>query len=280
MSKLLIAVPKGRGFCGQAMLVSSTGQTLFGPARVLATASRQVAKAHGNPDGSPLLPFGDPPEGVYTVAASLPPGYAHKKRRRRYGRVGGLLLAPQSGDALSAAKNSRPLIALHGGPLDTQRRLRPTRGGIRFTNQGVRDLLSAMNAASLDGDSMTSVELVEVDMELANEADAKGSHELMPKRAAPPTTTTLPMVLLPLALGADGKRSVKRREMLITTALAFGAVAAEACNRASNCTPLACYSDDAGGRFIAFDGGRTKYQADASCPERGYVCEYYGGGVG
>jgi hypothetical protein len=285
MSKLLIAVPKGRGFCGQVMLVSSKGDTLFGPVRVLATASRRVAKVHGNPEVSPLLPFGHPPAGTYTVAASLPPGYAHKKRTRRYGRVGALLLAPQSGDAAQALGNGRKLIALHGGPLDTQRRLRPTRGGIRLTNKGVRELLSSMNDASLAGDPMMTIELVEIDMDLARDVDAKGSHALLPppsKRGAASTTTnTLPMVLLPLALGAGGKRSVQRRDVLITAALAFGALAAEACNRASNCTPLACIPDDAGGRYLAFDGGKREHQEDAGgCPPRGYVCEYYGGGIG
>ena len=285
MSKLVIAVPKGREFCGSAMLVGSDGQTLLGPFRALATASVRVAKAHGNADASPLLPFGHPPEGVYVVAASLPPGYTHTKRSRRYGRTGGLLLAPQSGDARRAVANGRKLIAIHGGPRDTKRRLRPTRGGVRLTNKGMRQLLSAMNAASLSGDPMTSIEIVEIDMELASEASVKGTHALPPsarRRQSPkaaPTTTTLPMVLLPLALGGGGKRGVQRREMLISVAVALGALAVEACNRASKCTPLACYPDDGGGRTLAYDGGRRTYQSDAGCPPRGYVCEYYGGGI-
>lgn len=285
MSKLVIAVPKGREFCGSAMLVGSDGQTLLGPMRVLATASARVARAHDNPEVSPLLPFGHPPEGVYVVAASLPPGYAHPKRKRRYGRVGALLLAPKSGDALRAVRGGRKLIAIHGGPRDTKRRLRPTRGGIRLTNKGMRSLLGAMNDANLAGDPLTSIEIVEIDMELASEASMKGSHALppSPQRGSAPktstTTTVLPMVLLPLALGGAGKKGVQRREVLVSVAVALGALAAEACNRASTCTPLACYSDDAGGRTLAFDGGR-RYEPDAGCPPRGYVCEYYGGGVG
>jgi hypothetical protein len=285
MSRFLIAVPKGRAFCGSAMLVGSDGEVRLGPMRVLATASARVAKVHDNPDVSPLLPYGHPPEGEYVVAASLPPGYVHPKRTRRYGRVGALLLAPKSGEALRAVQSGRKLIAIHGGPPDTKRRLRPTRGGVRLTNTGMRSLLTAMNDANLAGDPLDTIEIVEVDMELADEASQKGTHALPPsarRRASPKTapTTTLPMVLLPLALGGGGKRGVERREVLISVAVAFGALAAEACNHASKCTPLACYSDDGGGRTLAFDGGRTRYEPDAGCPPRGYVCEYYGGGVG
>lgn len=282
MSKLLIAVPKTRAFCGRAMLVDRNGDTLLGPMRVLATASRPFARSHDNPDASPLKPFGHPPAGTYVVAASLPPGYAHKKRARRYGRVGALVLAPKSGDARLAEANGRTLVALHGGPLDTKRRLRPTRGGVRLTNTGMRLLLSAMNSASLAGDPLETIEIVDVEMDLAKDADLAGAHALTPrgKKGSGVTTTMLPMVLLPLALGNGGKDRVARRDVLAAVAVAFGALAAQACNSASNCAPIACTDNPDGGRDLAFDGG-IRHQADAGpCPTRGYVCESYGGGIG
>jgi hypothetical protein len=277
MSRLVIAVPKGRGFCGRAILVGSNGATRAGPFRALATASVRVATKHANPAASPLMLFGHPPEGVYVVAASLPPGYAHRRRSRRYGRVGALLLAPQSGDALRAAENGRTLIAIHGGPRDTKRRLRPTRGGIRFSNQDMVALLSAMNDAQRDADPLTVVELAEIEKELAGKADKKGKRRL--ERPSNDTMTVTPMALLPFALGGAGKAKVARRELLVAAAVAFGALAIQACDRPST---LACFPEDAdvgdGGRHLAFDAGKKRLAYDGGCPS-GYV-EGVVGGVG
>ena len=212
MSKLVIVVPKGRKFCGRGSLFGRDGVQRAGPFRTLATASVRVAKKKGNADASPLRPFGHPPQGTYVLAASMPPGWAHGKRNRRYGHVGALLLAPQSGDALEATANGRKLVALHGGPLDRGRRLRPTRGGFRMTNHGMRALLEAINAAQADGDPLQSIEVVELDMRRKRKRDKKGKHRLAKrKRGSTSTSTTTttttnvtPMFLLPFALGGAG----------------------------------------------------------------------------
>jgi len=278
VSKLVIFVPRGRAFCGRAFVLGADGKTRVGPLRVLATASVRVARKHGNADASPLLPFGHPPQGTYAIAASLPPGYVHK-RKRRYGRVGGLLLAPQSGQALDATSSGRRIVAVHGGPQDKKRRLRPTRGGIRLSNAHMRALLAAVNRAQLDGDPVSSVELHEVDMDLVRPRDKKGKHALRRKKGrktipAGGGTSVTPMLLLPFALGGAGKRAVARRELLAAAALAFGALAIQACDRPSRCTPLACPSVDGDGGDDAGDAGDGGDAGDAGCVER-YEC--YGG---
>ena len=286
VSKLVLFVPRDRAFCGRAHIVGSDGATRAGPWRVLATASVRVARKHGNADASPLRPFGHPPAGTYVVAASLPPGWVHAKRKRRYGRVGALLLAPQSGDALQATANGRKLVAVHGGPQDKKRRLRPTRGGIRFSNAHMKKLLAALNDAQKDGDPIASVEIVEVDMQPARPRDKKGKHALRQKNARKKASTSggtvTPMLLLPFALGGVGKKAkaLARREILGAAALTLAALAAEACNRPSNCSPLYCPVDqdagdggDAGDAGDGGDGGRVR----ARCTPEGYVCS---GGVG
>lgn len=282
MSKLVIVVPNGRGFCGRAVLVGSDGATRAGPFRALATASVRVAKKHGNADASPLLPFGHPPTGTYVVAASLPPGFAHQRRTRRYGRVGALLLAPQSGDAIRATANGRKLVALHAGPRDRKRRLRPTRGGIRMSNAQLGRLLSAINAAQRDGDPIASIEILEIDMKQERKRDRRGGRAVFPRNAPKKTKATaggstyVPMLLLPFALGGAGKKKVARRELLLAASVVFGTLAIQACDRPSRCSPLSCPSDpdagDAGDADVdAGDGGRQR------CTPEGYVCDPYGG---
>ncbi len=280
MSKLVFVVPRDRAFCGRAYVVGADGATRAGPFRALGTASKRVAEKKGNADCSPLMPFGHPPAGTYVIAASLPPGYAHRKHKRRYGRVGAVLLAPKGGDALRATANGRTLVAIHGGPRDTKGRLRPTRGGIRLSNAHMRKLLAAINEAQLASDPVASVEIFEIEMELARESDRKGSHALGPKRSKAAPAATSPgvssMVLLPFALGAAGKSSVARRDLLRAAAVAFGALAIQACDRPSHCAPLACHPFDADAGD-AGDGGDGGDGGDAGCDP--YVCGS-GGGVG
>jgi hypothetical protein len=273
MSKLVVVVPRGRAFCGRAYVVGGDGAMRAGPFRALATASARVAEKNGNPECSTLLPFGHPPAGTYVIAASLPPGYAHRRRARRYGRVGAVLLAPTGGDALRARANGRKLIAIHAGPPDTSRRLRPTRGGIRLSNTHMRKLLAAINEAQHDGDPVASVELFEIELERVDERDRKGIHAIAPKK--PPNVSS--MVLLPFVLGGAGKSSVARRDLLRAAAVAFGALAIQACDRPSRCAPLACYPYD-GDAGDAGDGGDAGALGDAGCgPDGGYVCDPIGG---
>ena len=279
MSKLVVVVPHGRAFCGRAFVVGGDGVTRAGPFRALATASARVAKKHGNADCSPLLPFGHPATGTYVVAASLPPGYVHKKRARRYGRVGALLISPTGGDALRATSNGRKLVAIHGGPRDTKNRLRPTRGGIRLSNTHMGKLIAAINDAQRESDPVESVEIVEIDTTRPRRRDRRGSRKVSPRKGKgktnlAPSSGVSSMVLLPFVLGGAGKSPVPRRDLLRAAALAFGALAIQACDRPSRCAPLACYPYDGGDDG---DGGDAGDAGDGGCDAQGYVCDPHGG---
>jgi hypothetical protein len=265
VSKLLIVVPRGRGFCGRAVLVADDGTTRAGPFRALGSASVRVARKHDNADASPLFPFGHPPTGGYIVAASLPPGYVHAKRTRRYGRVGGLLLAPKSGQALDAMANGRKLIAIHGGPRDKKKRLRRTRGGVRLSNTHMTALLVAINEAQRDDDPLTVVEIVEAELSRKRK-----------KRSG--QSGYVPMLLLPFALGGS-KTSVARRDVLRAAAIVAGAIAIQACDRPSDCSPLSCFPDDDAGDADANTDANA--DGDEGGPPDGGECGYECvGGVG
>jgi hypothetical protein len=276
MSKLVVVVPIGRAFCGRAYVVGADGLTRAGPFRALGTASARVGKKHGNPACSVLYPFGHPAAGTYVITSSLPPAFVHTTRARRFGRVGGLLLSPTSGDALRATSNGRKLTAMHGGPRDAKGRLRPTRGGVRFSNGHMTKLLAVINEAQRDGDPVSSVEIVEIDMTQLRKRDRRGGRKVAPRKRArrqksEPAATgsgASSMLLLPFVLGGAGKSAVKRREVLQAAAVAFGALAIQACDRPSRCSPLACFPEDDAG-----DGG----DGDAGCTNEGYVCDPQGG---
>ena len=309
MSRLVFLIPKGRAFCGRVVLIGSDKTILAGPFRALATASERVAKRHGNASASSLLPFGHAPTGSYVIVASLPSGYLHMKRSRRYGRVGALLLRARDGDALVASRNGRGLVAIHGGPRDKSRRLRPTRGGIRMTNAKLDALVRAINAAQLAGDPVESVDVIEVDTRVEKAGDHRGGRHargLRRKKARgarrrknekrPTQKNSLPMFVLPLAaLDGAKDRKVSRRDLMRTALVVAGAMAIEACDQPGRAYALeGCdryYAnpfvddDDAG----AIDGGGVDGGMDTGtsrgihrtfhqpCYEDGYVQDPAGG---
>lgn len=281
MSRVVIVVPRARGYCGRLVLLGTDGRTRLGPLRVLATASRRVARRHGNPSCDPLRRFGHPPAGTYVVSTSLPPGYAHPRRPRRFGGLGALVLAPKSGDALASLANGRRIFTLHGGPLDKANRLRPTRGGLRLSDPDLAALLRAVNAANADADPVDRVDVLEVgdaDVRSVPPIDLRGArraagipHKVRAGRGGR-KEGAMPGALLLLMLGggavAAGNRRVGRRALLQMALLAVGGLAASACsNQASPCTPLACDPGDGGLGDGASPDGRVI--ADAGVAEGG-----------
>ena len=288
MSKLLLVVPASRSYCGRAVLLGSRGEPKVGPLRVLATASRRVARKHGNGSCDSRRPFGHPPAGTYVVSTSLPPGYSHPMRPLRFGGAGALLLEARSGDALESLAHGRSVFALHGGPLDRANRLRPTRGGIRLSDPDMRTLLRAINRAQASDDPLDLIELIEV-----SDADVRSVHSLDLRGAR--------HALLhgSHGVGETRKRSQAPRSMLRAALLLVGGLVTAACSAPSPCTPLACDPGDGGKHH---DGGRRVADASVAldgapdsrgvvssahprppCPPSGFVCaeDYaYGGGVG
>ncbi len=291
-------------------MIGTGGRALAGPFRVLATASMRVARKHGNPTCDVLLPFGHPPSGTYTVAGSLPPSFVHPRRPRRFGAVGALLLFPLAGDALAAQTKGRTLFALHGGALDSARRLRCTRGGIRMSDPDLLIVMKAMNAAQAAGDPLRTIEVIEIpdaDVGSIPPMDLRGARRLLGEspdgRLPGSDTSTHAMFLFALGMGAGGleggaraataatreasgdragKAGLDRRAFIQSALLLVGGLTTGACSQAasSNCeTYCPPHPHNDGGRG---DGGPESCDAsqmvtNCSPDNSGYVVA---GGVG
>lgn len=311
MSRLVLVVPRSRSYCGRCVLVGTDGRVSAGPLRVLATASDRVARRHGNPSCDPLFPFGHPPSGAYAVAGSLPPGYAHPRRPGRFGAAGALLLAPVSGAAAASLSNGRRVFALHGGPMDADQRLRPTRGGLRVSDADLTLLLRNINAANERGDPLEAIELLEVsdaDAGAVPPDDLRGTRRAvgLPQGGRGVRQGAVPGELLMLLLGLGSAKGAAgdelgRREVLRAALLVVGGLSATACSsQPSPCTPLACDPGDGGpgddggpadaasdSATGASDGGAPRRDGGQGpdggrgprgrpripCPPRGFVCE-------
>jgi hypothetical protein len=164
MSKLVIVVPVGRRASGRALLLGSDGRVRLAPFRVLATASGSAASKHGNPARDWRRPFGHTPTGSYVISGALPPGSAARTPGEEEGRsdlLGALVLAPVGGNALEALRAGRVRFLIHGGPPDSDGRLRSTFGGLRVSDSDLASLFAAINDANAHGDPVSSVELDE-----------------------------------------------------------------------------------------------------------------------
>lgn len=263
MAKLLIVLPAARDYCGRGLLLSSDGQRLFGPFRVLGTASRRIARRNGNRQYDRGLPFGDPPTGAYVIAGSLPPA-TRKRRPERFGHLGALLLQPTGGEAMTAA-DKRPRVVLHGGRCDKRGRLRRTRGGLRVADADLSGLLAALNAAQAGNDPVASVEVLDVPLSARGAGDELAQPLTRARRKKPTTRSWKAAALLACgAAGAAVTTPVSRRHFLGAALLLCGGLTISACNSPAPCNPIPC--DPA---------------ADPSCPPDGYYCDYVaGGGVG
>ena len=285
MSKIVLMVPTGRRTCGRGALFGDDGRMSLGPFRILATANARIAAKHGNPERDPRLPFGHTPAGSYVVAGSLPPGYRHPHRPRRFGGGGALMLAPSAGVAAEAMTNGRRLMYLHAGPLDRRGRLRPTYGGLRVSEPTLAALLDAVNRAFMRGDPLASVEVIDVQgpprksMLPADRVGegrpflgGDGSEQALP---TPPVVSPGHAMLILTGAGLlkerDGQAPADpARRRLIAGALMLlgGLTACGSAEEPSPCQPLACDP------------------VDSWCPPSRYVCPgdvyvgWYTGGAG
>lgn len=278
MSRIVIVVPASRKLCGRLVLVSSGGKTLLGPMRVLARASRRIARRHGNPACARDLPFGDPPAGSYAAVGSLPPSTRHARRPRRFGRLGALLFEPRAGESLAAFTKGRRVFTLHGGPRDRAGRLRPTRGGLRLSNRNLAALFRAVNTAQEQGDPLDGLDIVDVP-----DADAIKSMGTAPRWGG--GALDLGLVLGGLAGAIQGRgEKVGRRQFIASAVLLVGGLRMTACDRSSPCDPSACDPDaGTGGHVYAGSDAGSKGGGGAGAAGDGCSCddEYAaGGGVG
>lgn len=102
-------------------------ERIAGPFRCLAKSDNLAAAQAGNPKRDPLKRMGDAPLGRSSLTL-CPPGTPE----RSYGPGKRYLLTGTAGDALTAKKNGRTGIMIHGGALATGgKKLRPTHGCVR-----------------------------------------------------------------------------------------------------------------------------------------------------
>lgn len=266
MAKLLIVLPTARDYCGRGVLLSGNGSRLLGPFRILGTASRNVSRKNGNPSHDRGLPFGDPPAGTYLVAGSLPPA-SRKRRPKRFGLLGALVLQPSAGEAMAAA-GQRPRIVLHGGKCDRRGRLRRTRGGLRVADADLAQLLAAVNRAQASDDPVETVEVLDVSQTATGELDRPGGHQRSLKGARSARTASRDWkaaALAVVAVGATATSPVSRRHFLGAALLLCGGLSVAACNSPAPCDPVPCDPT-----------------TDPACPPDGYYCADYTvvGGVG
>lgn len=190
---LKVAVPRGRQGCGTLLAFDRDGKELLGgPIVVGARADEVLARRHGNPARDMMQPYGDPACGTYLLVAADRLAGGPEQMRDELGECQ-LLFEPSEGDAAKAEAAGRLLLALHGGRLGADNRLRPTAGGLRVSN---RDLEALLRVLSSEKDWR---------LELREETP----------RMLPPALSSEPAGIAvdpPMPFSAEARHSIERRQ--------------------------------------------------------------------
>jgi hypothetical protein len=136
-----IQLASNRDRAGQLTVLDEGGRTILGPIEVSARAADSIAAENGNPFREPVLPFGDPPTGVYEAVDAVETGADTRFRADLYGSHGAIVLSPLSGDAALADACGRFQILIHGGHLSADGRLRVSSGHFRVSDNDLARLL-------------------------------------------------------------------------------------------------------------------------------------------
>jgi len=143
-ARLIVTVGPGRQGCGALVALDRDGKELLaGPIAVAARADEALARGHGNPARDVMQPYGDPACGTYLLIAIDRLAGAPEPLREELGECQ-LLFEPSEGDAAKAEAAGRLLLALHGGRLGADHRLRPAAGGLRVSNRDLDTLLRVL----------------------------------------------------------------------------------------------------------------------------------------
>ncbi|OWV42684.1 hypothetical protein CDZ97_15465 [Mameliella alba] len=156
-----VNLPADRWQAGILRLKRANGETLTEDLTVYGKADNGRAAQEGNPARSPVLPFGDTPEGGYSVPRMVSTGSGTAYTDRSYGPNGALVLKPESGDAKVAEGNGRTGLLIHGGDLSSSGKLRATHGCLRLSNADMDRLLAAIREAG-NNPVLQRCEVVEV----------------------------------------------------------------------------------------------------------------------
>ncbi len=145
MHQITIRLPCNRDYAGTLKLEDAKGKLIAGPFKICARAHDELARAHGNPDRLPVLPFGDMPLGEYHITQIVPSGSGTPYDGDEFGSAGIVFLQPRHGEAVLADANGRFIFLIHGGALSRNGALRPTHdGSLRLSNRDQRKLISVL----------------------------------------------------------------------------------------------------------------------------------------
>ncbi len=146
MRRICILLPFDRNLEGELSIQDQTGRVTEGPFAISGRAADSIAAAHGNPQRNPLLPYGDPPCGLYKIGGIRESCAATGLRPDLYGRAGAIVLLPWSGDAALADAVGRFEILIHGGALSERGELRVTSGHFRVSDAVMAALKTELRA--------------------------------------------------------------------------------------------------------------------------------------
>ena len=189
---LVVTVPPGRRGCGSLLAVDAQGKDLLGGTiSVAARADEALARGHGNPARDVMRPFGDPACGTYLLIAIDRLAGAPESLRDEMGAAQ-LLFEPSEGDAARAESGGRLLLALHGGRMGADNRLRATAGGLRVRDRDLETLVGVLASEE------------QWRLELREEA---------PKMLPPDLSTEPPGAGIdpPAPFSAEARRAIERR---------------------------------------------------------------------
>jgi len=145
MHQITIRLPCNRDYAGTLKLEDAKGKLIAGPFHICARAHDELARANGNPDRIPVLPFGDMPLGEYQITQIVSSGPGTPYDGDEFGSAGIVFLQPKHGEAVLADANGRFIFLIHGGALSRNGALRPTDdGSLRLSNRDQRKLVGVL----------------------------------------------------------------------------------------------------------------------------------------
>jgi len=145
--KIIIRLPQNRDNCGALTVIDGLGQIALGPVPVAARALDDPAATHGNPTRSSVLAYGDSPAGRYRLQRILNTGGGTLYPAKLFGACSLILMRATDGDAALAEANGRFHIAIQGGRLGRDGRLKATAGAFRISDAHMKCLIALLDGA-------------------------------------------------------------------------------------------------------------------------------------
>ncbi|WP_376702504.1 L,D-transpeptidase [Mesorhizobium sp. ISC25] len=175
-----VNLPLDRTKTGTLSLEAADGSLLVSDLDVLGKADNQKAISVGNVNREPTLPFGDTPEGTYSVPRLTATGDGTNYSTHSYGPNGAIVLKPESGQAKQADANNRIGLLIHGGDLGGGGKLRATHGCLRLSNDDMAKLIQAIGNAG-NNTTFNRCEIVRVSVLVGGDAEeGAGDDEMDP----------------------------------------------------------------------------------------------------